>query len=329
MEEETSAGAANEQHEETTGASNGHESHDHYSPEEILSFYEKANKIAYSVREDAKKLVMPGASALDIAETVEKMITDAGAKPAFPVNVSLNEIAAHFTPEANCELLLGEKDLVKVDLGTHINGCIADTAITIDLSGENGKLVEASQNALESAVASVRPGKKTGEIGKAIQEVITSAGFKPIENLTGHMLQPYLLHAGPEIPNIGVEGGYELQEGDYFAIEPFATTGTGRVHDGDQVEIFQVSRPANTRLRTSRQVLTYAIENYFTLPFAQRWLTSKFKSKLLLSASLRELMHAGILYPYPTLTDEKGSLISQAEATIIIEKDGARVLTKA
>ncbi|OIO21405.1 type II methionyl aminopeptidase [Candidatus Micrarchaeota archaeon CG1_02_47_40] len=294
----------------------------------MLSFYEQAGKIAFSIREESKKLIMPGASYLDIAETIEKMISDAAGKPAFPVNVSVNEIAAHLTPEADCPLLLGERDMVKVDFGVHINGCIADVAYTIDLSEENGKQIDAAQNALSAAISSIRPGKKTGEIGKAIEDEIRKLGFKPIENLTGHMLQPYVLHAGPEIPNIAHDGGYEIREGDFFAIEPFASTGKGQVHETDQVEIFQILQAGNTRLRTSRQVLSFAAENFLTLPFAQRWLVKKFTSKLLLSASLKEMMNLGILYPYPVLSDEKGSLVSQAETTIVVEHDGARPLVK-
>ncbi|MEM2962953.1 MAG: type II methionyl aminopeptidase [Candidatus Anstonellales archaeon] len=297
--------------------------------EDLLKHYEKANKIAYSIRQDAKKLIMPGASTIDIAESLEKMIFDAQAKPAFPVNISINEIAAHATPEASSTLLIGEKDLVKIDLGVHINGCIADTAFTVDLSEEHGKLVEASEKALDEAIASIRPGKKTGEIGQIIQKTITSFGFKPIENLTGHMLQPYTLHAGPEIPNIAVSGGYEFKEGDFFAIEPFASTGSGRVHDTDQIEIFQVMKLTNTRLRTSKQLLSYLIENYLTLPFAQRWISGKFQSHLILHASLRDLMNNSAIQPFPILSDEKGSYVSQSEVTIVIEKDGARVLTKA
>jgi len=295
---------------------------------EILKNFEKAGKIARRVSDDSRKLILPGESLLDIAESVEKMIEDAGAKPGFPTNISINEIAAHFTPEWDCETLLGEKDIVKIDLGVHIDGCIGDIAYTIDLSDEHGKLLEASQNALNAAIACAKPGVKVGEIGGAIEDEIKKLGFKPIENLTGHMLRPYMLHAGVEIPNVRVSGGYELQEGDIFAIEPFATDGSGRVNDTSQVEIFSIEQTRNTRMRQSRQVLSYALENYFTLPFAERWLHKKFQSKLLLSAALKELMGSGILRPYPVLKEADNGLVSQAELTVVIEKDSARVLTK-
>ena len=295
---------------------------------EILKNFEEAGKITGQIARDSRKLIMPGASMLDIAESIEKMIDDAKAKPAFPVNISVNDIAAHYTPEADCNLVLGEKDIVKIDLGVQVAGCIGDTAYTIDLSDEQGKLLEASEAALEAAIATVKPGAKTSDVGTAVEAEITKRGFKPIENLTGHMLRPYTLHAGVEVPSIKTTGGYVFQEGDTFAIEPFATNGGGSVKDTNQVEIFCLDSMRNVRMRQSRAVMTYVQENFLTLPFAERWLAKKFESKLLRGAALKELMNAGVLRPYPVLKEVKAGLVSQSEHTVLVEKDGARVLTK-
>ncbi|MCX6769493.1 MAG: type II methionyl aminopeptidase [Candidatus Micrarchaeota archaeon] len=204
----------------------------------MMENYGKAGKAAASVLKEVPKLVMPGESYTDIVESIEKMIMDTGGRPAFPTNISINEIAAHFTPEAGSQILVGETDLVKIDLGVHFDGCIGDTAITVDLSDRQGKLCEAAKTALEAAIATAKPGVSVGKVGAAIEKEIVSRGFRPIENLTGHKIEPYILHAGEEIPNIAMEGGYELCEGDVFAIEPFASAGSGRVSDTSQVEIF-------------------------------------------------------------------------------------------
>ena len=207
----------------------GEETHGE-GPEESLQRmrenFAKAGKVAAEVLREAPKLVMPGESYLDVVESLEKMIVDGGARPAFPANISINEIDAHFTPEAGSEALLGETDLVKIDIGAHVDGCIGDCALTVDLSGEHGKLCEASKAALEAAVASIKPGMAVGEVGAAIEKEISARGYRPIENLTGHKIEPYLLHAGQEIPNIASQGGYEIQEGDVFAIESFASAGS-------------------------------------------------------------------------------------------------------
>ena len=295
---------------------------------QIRANFEKAGKIAHSVISEVPKLVVPGESLLDIVESLEKMIMDAGAKPAFPATVSVNEIAAHYTPEAGNKDLIGEKDVVKIDLGAHVDGCIGDTAVTIDLSDEQEKLIEASEAALSSAIASMKPGMKVGDVGAIIEQEITSRGFKPIENLTGHKIEPYLLHAGVEIPNVRSHSSYELQEGDFFAVEPFASAGSGRVADTAQVEVFSFQSAPKLRQKFSRELLQHVVETYLSLPFAERWLVGVFNSRLTLATSLRELLNSGALYPYPVLRDTGKGLVSQAEHTVAIEHDSAKILTK-
>ena len=314
----------------------GHEGHMHEYEEltdeqkaEIKANFEKAGKIAGAILKEVPKLVLPGESYFDIAESLEKMILDGGARPAFPANISINDIAAHFTPEADNTGLIGETDIVKIDIGTHIGGCIGDTAVTVDLSGEQGKIMEASKAALDAAIAMMKPGVKVGEIGAVIEKEITSRGFKPIENLTGHKIEPYLLHAGVEIPNIASNVSYELLEGDIFAVEPFASAGSGRVADTTQVEIFALQSTPRLRMKYSRELMEFIAGNYLSLPFAERWLREVFKSRVTLSTALRELLNTGALHPYPVLRDTGRGLVSQHEHTVLIEHDSAKILTQA
>ncbi len=290
--------------------------------------YEKAGKIAREVLESGAKTIKPGVKLLEVAESVENEIRARGAGIAFPVNISINEQAAHYTPEHGCDKVFGEKDVVKLDVGVHVNGFIGDTALTVDLSGEHGKLLEASEAGLEAAISGMKPGVEVGEIGALVEAEIKQRGFKPIENLTGHKLEQFKLHAGTEIPNIKTTSKHKVQEGDVFAIEPFATDGAGHVSDGSQVEIFMFIDKRPVRLRESRRLMNYADEKFSGLPFAERWLYKDFNSKLLLSSALRELVGFGVLHPYPILGDAGKGLVSQAERTVLVEKDGARVLTK-
>jgi methionyl aminopeptidase len=292
-----------------------------------LDYFRQAGKIAASIKKDAAGLVNPGESAFDIAETVEKMTRDGGAVPGFPCNISINDIAAHYTPETKDSLLIGEKDLVKVDFGVSINGCVADTAFSIDLSGEQGSLLEASSAALQDAVSSIRPGKTNGFIGGVIEKQIRSRGFKPIENLNSHMIEPFRLHAGVDVPSIATADEYVFEEGDVFAIEPFATTGLGHVVDQPQVEIFAVVGEGRLRMKSSRELLHNLVTRYFTLPFAERWLVNDFHSRLTLSAALKELINAGCLYPYPVLREAGHGLVAQFENTLIVTHDGCEVIS--
>ncbi len=296
--------------------------------EEEIEAFKEAGKLASRIREDSKRLIMVGESLLDIAETIEKMMGDEGAKPAFPVNISIDDIAAHYTPEADSEATLGEKDLVKVDIGLEVNGALSDTAYTIDLGGENEKLVEAAEKGLEKAIGAIRPGVQVGEIGGIIEDTIKGYGYRPIANLSGHMIKSNELHAGIEIPNVRTKDSYTLKQGEIFAVEPFATTGEGYVEDLDQVEIFSIYSPSKVRMRQSRKIVEYVLKNYGMLPFAERWIRKEFKSKLLVSAALRELLENHFIRGYPVLREVERGLVSQAEHTILVTSDGCEVLTK-
>lgn len=290
-----------------------------------LERYRKAGKIASEVREWSKKLVKPGAKALDVAEAVESRIKENGAGIAFPCNVSLNDVAAHYTPDAGDDLEFKEDDLVTIDLGAHVDGYISDTAYTIDLSGEHGDLVEASEAALEAAISEVRAGAATAKIGGAIEAAIRVRGFKPIENLTGHQLKQYELHAGTAIPNIGVSFEKRLEEGQVFAIEPFATDGRGRVVEGSKTGIYSYLKMAPTRLAEGKAVMELAQERR-GLPFPERWFKelNQFKLKM----ALRDLIKRGALHEYPVLHEAEKGLVSQAEHTMIVERDGCEVTTR-
>jgi methionyl aminopeptidase len=294
----------------------------------MIEKYERAGKIAFEVLQECKQLIKPSAKLLDIANAAEGKIREKGAKPAFPVNISINDVAAHFTPENDSADVIGEKDIVKLDVGVHVDGFIGDNALTVDLSNENGKLVEAAEKALDAAICTIHAGAKIGEIGAEVETAIKGFGFKPIANLTGHSLGEYELHAGVEIPNIGNKDPTPLTEGMVVAIEPFATNGEGRVSESPDVEIFSLQEKLPVRMRESRRLLNYVEENYRTLPFAERWLYKDFSSKLLLHAALKELVFSGALRPYPILKDAGKGLVSQAELTVVVEKDAARVLTK-
>jgi methionyl aminopeptidase len=289
--------------------------------DEVYDAYREAGALAKKMLHQGADLVKVGASLLEMVEVTEAMVVEEGADLAFPLNISFNEAAAHDTAMPGDERTFSSGDLVKVDLGVQIDGYIADTALTVDL-GDHADLVEASRAALEAAIAVVRPGITTGEIGTIIQATIEEHNYKPVANLTGHGLGHYDLHASPTIPNIAMAGGAIIEEGMVFAIEPFATTGSGRISEGNRVEIYQqiAARPA--RLPSARRVLKIARPRR-GLPFARRWVPG---GKV--DIGLMNLVQSGILHPFPVLHDIPGSFVSQAEHTLIVTADGCEVTTR-
>jgi methionyl aminopeptidase len=284
----------------------------------------KAGEITAKAREYGVKLIKVGASHREVTEKIEKKIEELGGKTAFPVQMSVNGTAAHYTALLNKDLKFKEGDLVKLDLGVHINGAIGDSAVTVDL-GDNSKLVKASQNALKAALDIVKPGVKIREIGRVIHEEITSLNFSPIRNLGGHGLSKWEIHSSPSIPNFDNGDSTKLGKGQVIAIEPFASNGDGLVIEGNPSEIYNLVQEKNIRNQAGRNILRSIKEEYKTLPFAKRFLLSKF-NKLQLTTGLLALKREGILHEYPILVERrKDSMVSQAEHTIIV---GEQITTK-
>jgi len=286
--------------------------------------YEKhreAGEILAQVRNEAAGKVEVGASHLEVAEWAEDRIRDLGGEPAFPVNISIDEEAAHATPSVDDSSTFGE-DMVNLDIGVHVDGWLADTAVTVDLSG-NPELAEASEEALAAALEVIEPGVETGEIGAVIEDVTDGYGYNPVVNLTGHGLGHWEQHTPPNIPNRAVAQSAELEVGDVVAIEPFATDGGGKVSEGAEEEIFALEEEGRVRDRSARQALEQITEEFRTLPFATRWLDTS-RAEM----ALRRLERQDIVHGYPVLKEDDGCLVSQKEHTVIVTENGCEVTTE-
>jgi methionyl aminopeptidase len=289
--------------------------------DEIFEQYRTAGRIAAAILKEGARGIQVGGSYLELVETIEFRVREEGAELAFPLNVSLNEDAAHDTASAGDTRVFSKGDVVKLDLGVQIDGYIADTATTVDL-GNNTLLVQASEAALEAAIRAVRPGATAGDLGTAVQGEIESRGYRPIANLTGHGLDRYVLHRSPTIPNIRNLSGPALQEGMVFAIEPFATTGSGRVGEKTRKEIYSQISHKPVRIPAARTILD-TVKDRHSLPFARRWLADR-----KMDIALPTLVRSGILHAYPVLADIPGALVSQHEHTVIVTSDGCIVTTR-
>jgi methionyl aminopeptidase len=289
--------------------------------DEIFEYYRNAGSIAAKLLRDGAEQIRIGASYLEVVESIEARVIEEGAALAFPLNLSLNDDAAHDTASYHDARVFVKGDVAKLDLGVQIEGYIADTATTVDL-GNNSLLVDASREALEAAIRTVRLGATAGDLGKAVQHEIESRGYRPISNLTGHGLDRYVLHRSPTIPNIAINGGVVLEEGMVFAIEPFATTGSGHVSEKKRVEIYSQLTPKPVRIPAARTIME-KIRDRHGLPFSRRWLLDK-----KLDLALPALVRSNILHAYPVLSDVAGSIVSQHEHTVIVTSDGCIVTTR-
>ena len=298
--------------------------------DDIYEKYKLAGKIANEARTYGINLIKPGARFEDIANKVELKILESKAGLAFPVNISVNEIAAHYSPVTNDKKVINKGDIVKLDLGSHIDGYIADTAVTVEVETNNYEdMIKASSDALDIAIKMIKPGIKLFEVGKDIQKTIESLGFKPIDNLTGHSMEKYTLHAGMSVPNVFDKSHNSMPKiGDVFAIEPFATDGLGHVKAGGGSNIYLCKKSYNPRLVRNRQIKNAydRLKNSFnTLPFAHRWADKIFTENS--NGLLRKFCFLGLITHYPQLIESRKGIVTQKEHTVVINEDGCEVLT--
>ena len=290
---------------------------------EEIEKYKKAGEIAVKVKEFAKNLIKKEMPLLEIAQKIEAEVYRLGGKPAFPVNLSIDSVAAHYHPTLEDDSKA--EGLLKVDFGVHVDGFIADTAFSLDLTDDNRhkELIEASQAALDNAIRLLIDNPSLNDIGKAIQSAIEEKGFSPIVNLSGHSIDRYNVHAGITIPNYGNGNNTKLDDGCY-AIEPFATSGEGKIFEGQPGNIFSLQGAKNVRSEIARKILDYIIDEKKSLPFSLREMQEKFGPMARLA--IKELERQGIIHGYAQLIEKTHKPVSQAENTII-KKDNEIIVT--
>ena len=185
-------------------------------------------------------------------------------------------------------------------------------------------LVDASREALYGVIDMIKPSVKLKDIGEVSSSIIQSKGFKPIENLSGHSLERYKLHAGLSIPNVPEETSKVLKEGHVIAIEPFASTGAGRVVSRSISNIYLYLRKPAVRDIRIRLMVKKIEDRFKTLPFAERWCTPFIPDT---KNNLQKLVSARCIHSYPQLVDEKRGIVSQWEHTVIVTEDSCEVTT--
>ncbi len=290
--------------------------------------YVKAGKIAGEVRENVRQKDWIGSTLAEICDYVESEIIKRGAKCAFPVNTSLNEVAAHYTAEPNDPKTVSDSDLVKIDLGAQINGYIADTAVTVNYDPQYDSLVQAAENALQAAMSMIKVGVKSKDVGRKIQNTIMDMGLKPIANLSGHSLDQYTIHAGKTVPNMWTIGSFSFSENEAFACEPFVTTknALGFVRNGKIKNIFALASRKMTKDDEADKLLEYIWNNFNMLPFALRWIVKEWEEKEA-RRLLDFLVKKKVVKAYAILVEANGKTVAQAEHTFIPTQTGVTITT--
>jgi len=298
-----------------------------YDQEELAKF-KLSGKILRETREEMKGFVHENMPIIEVCEKAEGLIRQKGGQPAFPCNVSINEVAAHYTSPPGDKSTIPPKSIVKVDIGVHVDGYVTDTAFTACFNPEFRTMVETAQTALKAAIEAMSSDVSTGKIGGIIENTIKNRGFRPIQNLTGHSVGRYLIHAGTSIPNVHQVTFTKFKVGDVFAIEPFVTVleAGGSVEDYPQKTIFRLQKPKSAKTPNAKKLLKYIEENFHTLPFAERWLQGVLHREQHVDA-MKELLATKGIMGYPVFVEVTRKTVAQAEHTVLVKEEGCEVLT--
>ena len=293
---------------------------------ETLQKIIKAGKVASQVRREGAAKFVVGASALEVMDYCEKRILELGGQIAW-AQMGINDVAAHFCPEEEDTTTLKEGDVVKIDIGTHQDGFIADNAMTVEVGSSNNfkDMIKASQNALKAAIKLVEPGRQFWELGEAQHSEAEALGFTTVKNLSGHTLNQYVVHGGYSIPSYNNKDKTEIKEGWQIAIEPFVTDGGGLIREKGKPTVFMVEKVKGVRSPYAKKILD-EVKAQNGLPFTLRWLTRKF-GKGAAALGLRELERSGIVKSYAPLAEVSKGTVAQFEHSMIVEEK-AKVYTR-
>lgn len=297
--------------------------------QDVLAKWMKAGQVAADALQLGRRLAVPGARVIDVATAVEQHIRDQGLGQAFPCTLAIDAVAAHVTPTHDDLSVLKEGQVVKIDCGAELDGALSDNACTVEVGGpgRHARLVEASEACLREAIAIIGPNVDLGTVGAAIELTAKDFGFKPIQNLTGHSLETFNLHAGLTVPNVPMKISRRPRIGDVLACEPFVTTGVGRVENSGPGNIYHYQRNRPLRLPTAKKLLASIERSYPKLPFAERWLTGAIEPHKL-NVNLLQLQKEAAIKHYPALSEASGGMVAQTEATLVVTEDGCVVTTR-
>ena len=295
---------------------------DHETIQKLL----KAGKVAAQVRrETAMMLSKPGTSFLQAMDSAEEKIIKLGGQIAW-AQMGVNDVAAHYCPEETDVGVSKEGDMIKVDIGVHLDGWIADNAMTVVVGNSEYKdLVKASQNALKAAIKLVRPGVQLWELGEAQYSEAEALGFTTVKNLCGHTIERYKVHAGISIPTYNNKDKTEIQAGWQVALEPFVTNGQGMIKEKLPATVFMVEQNKGVRSSYAKKILEQ-VKPQNGLPFTTRWLTRTL-GRGGTALGMRELLQSEIVQPYPPLAEVAQGMVAQFEHAMIV-KDKPQVYTR-
>lgn len=282
----------------------------------------KASIIHKNVRKNLRNMLVPGVKIYDISRTINNMIrtytNDIGLNGgiAFPPTVSVSNVMAHYSPQKNNNIIVTSNDNIKIDFGVHVNGWSVDSAFSCYFNSDHSILHSATKEALDAAIKTIGIDSLISTVGETIQEIIESYEIlyknktyqlKVVNNLGGHKIEQYNLHAFPSIGNKRSRSNNRFNEGLY-AVEPFVSILNDTFTEGNIMN--------NYRLRDKNHSLYKIFNNMIFSDYHLEYynITTLKKDKSILI--------------YPPLIGHDNDMICQYEHTMYIDENRTIPISK-
>ena len=322
-------------------------------------FYEtvrEASEVHRQVRSYAQSFIKPGIKLIDMCEKLEEknreLVQERGLERGigFPTGCSINEVAAHYTPNCGDNTVLQQGDVCKVDFGTQIDGRIIDCAFTVAFDHKYDNLLKAVQEATDAGIRNAGVDVRLCDVGAAVEEVMESYEVeldgvtypvKCIRNLNGHSIGQYQIHAGQSVPIVDNGDQTKMLEDQMYAIETFGSTGRGHVYEEGECSHYMKNFDAPRvplKLKSAKNLLAHVNKTFGTLAFCRRWLERDDGGSFTVNSlqgkqeryitGLKNLCDAGIVNAYPPLVDSPGAYTAQYEHTILLRPTCKEVVSK-
>lgn len=319
---------------------------------DVVTKYKNAAEIANKALAAVIPLAIPGAKIVDLCEKGDNLITELSGNVfknakkkiergvAFPTCISVNSTVCHFSPLQGDETVLAEGDMVKIDLGVHIDGFIAVVAHTLVLhapdapiTGRAADVLAAANTAAEVAIRLVRPGKKNKEVTEALQKVAAAYDCKVVEGVLSHQMKQFVIDANKVVLSVSNTetrvDEFEFEENEVYSIDVVMSTGEGkpRLLDERETSVYKraIDRSYSLKMKASRAIFSEINTKFAVMPFTARSLEEKRGARL----GLVECVNHELLQPYPVLHEKPGDLVAHFKFTVLLMPNGSDRITGA
>jgi len=317
----------------------------------VVTKYKMAAEIVNKVLKETVTLLVPDASVRDLCIASDKLLAEETAKAfkkdkkvvkgiAFPTCISVNNVICHYSPlNSEPDTILKDGDMVKMDLGAHIDGFIAVVAHTHvvgctkenPLTGRKADAMMAAYLASEAALRLVKPGNETYEVTETVSKIAEAFNCKPVEGMLSHQLEQNKIDGEKTIIQNPTEAQkkehdkFEFGLHEVYGVDVLISTGEGQGREKDaKITIYKKTEETYMlKMKTSREFFSKVSKQFGAMPFNLRNMDDERKARM----GVGECVNHRLVEPFQVLYEREGEQVSQFKFTVLLMPNGPQKIT--